>query len=256
MTSLSLGSFHEVRERRHGHFFSISLYRSFNLHIESNWLFDVDRWFHFALPASVPRESHDDIVQGMEEARAAWLRYSPSMLLSHQSYELRDMLGRSHNRFHMYRMKDDEVAKALYNEVKGGSLIFVPERDEMRKCVQAIREQREKASRPAPARPQPASTEMASLLYGKNPRAPQNLSNAQPFDYQPDMPDGDAMQLAGADGRPGNNQAQNKQFKAVVKALGLNKDQARRLHYDIQEDDLEFHGMMERALDLFGDKSE
>ncbi|MGF6961596.1 hypothetical protein QFZ97_007552 [Paraburkholderia youngii] len=64
MTSLSLGSFREVRERRHGHFFSITLYRSFNLHIESPWLFDVDRWFHFALPASVPRESHDDIVQG------------------------------------------------------------------------------------------------------------------------------------------------------------------------------------------------
>ncbi|MGF6468486.1 hypothetical protein [Paraburkholderia youngii] len=175
MTSLSLGSFHEVRERRHGHFFSISLYRSFNLHIESNWLFDVDRWFHFALPASVPRESHDDIVQGMEEARAAWLRYSPSMLLSHQSYELRDMLGRSHNRFHMYRMKDDEVAKALYNEVKGGSLIFVPERDEMRNCVQAIREQREKASRAGPVRePQSNDAGMLRSLYGDSPRVPEN----------------------------------------------------------------------------------
>ncbi|MFT4067204.1 hypothetical protein [Paraburkholderia sp.] len=95
---------------------------------------------------------------------------------------------------------------------------------------------------------------MASSLYGRSPRVPQNLDNAPPFVYQPGMPDGDAMQLAGADGRPGNNQAQNKQFKAVVKALGLNKDQARRLHYDIQEDYLEYHGMMERALDLFGDK--
>ncbi|MEX3895908.1 hypothetical protein [Paraburkholderia sp. BR10954] len=197
MTSLSVGSFHEVRERRHGHFFSISLYRSFNLHIESNWLFDVDRWFHFALPASVPRESHDDIVQGMEEARAAWLRYSPSMLLSQQSYELRDMLGRSHNRFHMYRMRDDEVAKALYNEVKGGSLIFVPERDEMRNCVQAIREQREMASRAGPVREQQSSdVDMLRSIYGNRPRVPQNLGNAKPFEYTPDALSDDVQTIA------------------------------------------------------------
>ncbi|MGF6542955.1 hypothetical protein OKW50_003875 [Paraburkholderia youngii] len=224
MTSLSLGSFHEVRERRHGHFFSISLYRSFNLHIESNWLFDVDRWFHFALPASVPRESHDDIVQGMEEARAAWLRYSPSMLLSHQSHELRDMLGRSHNRFHMYRMKDDEVAKALYNEVKGGSLIFVPERDEMRNCVQAIREQREKASRAGPVRePQSNDAGMLRSLYGNSPRVPENagtpsysaraglFSDAQPFQYSEDIPAGEDMQTAWlpSQGGPPNQWVEN-----------------------------------------------
>ncbi|MEX3634442.1 hypothetical protein [Paraburkholderia sp. BR14320] len=199
MTSLSLGSFHEVRERRHGHFFSISLYRSFNLHIESNWLFDVDRWFHFALPASVPRESHDDIVQGMEEARAAWLRYSPSVLLSHQSYELRDMLGRSHNRFHMYRMKDDEVAKAQYNEVRGGSLIFVPERDEMRKCVQAIREQREMASGLGSVCEQQSNdADMLRSLYGNSPRVPQNLCNAQAFEYvENTTDDGATFDVAG-----------------------------------------------------------
>ncbi|MGF6640720.1 hypothetical protein [Paraburkholderia sp. MM6662-R1] len=209
MTSLSLGTYHEVRERRHGHLFSVSLYRSFNLHIRSRWLFDVDRWFHFALPASTAREAHDDIVQGMEEARAAWLQHSPSVLLSHQPYELRDMLGRSDNRFHMYRMKDDEVAKALYNEVKDGSLIFVPERDEMRKCVQAIREQREKASRTASARAQqPADADMLSSLYGNSPRVPQNagtpsysprvgsLGEAQPFEYSEDIPTGGEMQTA------------------------------------------------------------
>lgn len=197
MTSLSLGSYREVRERRHGHFFSVSLCRSFNLHIRSPWLFDVDRWFHFALPASVPREAHDDIVQGMEEARAAWLQHSPSMLLSHQSYELRDMLGRSENRFHMLRMDDHEVAKALYNEVKSGKLLFVPEQDEMRKCVQAIREQREKASRTAPARAQqPADADMLRSLYGNSPRVPQYLQNAQPFKYTPDATSDDVRTVA------------------------------------------------------------
>ncbi|POR55698.1 hypothetical protein B0G62_10192 [Paraburkholderia eburnea] len=79
------------------------------------------------------------------------------------------------------------------------------------------------------------------------------LGDAQPFDYQPDMPDGDAEDLAAGDGRPGNNQAQNKQFRAVVKALGLNQDQARQLHDDIQDDDeMDYHGLMDRAQDLFG----
>jgi hypothetical protein len=94
-------------------------------------------------------------------------------------------------------MKDDEVAKTLYDEVKNGSLVFVPERDEMRKCVQAIREQREKASRsgPVPAQ-QPSDVEMLSSLYGNSPRAPQNLGNAQPFKYQPDAVSDDVQNIA------------------------------------------------------------
>ena len=83
-----------------------------------------------------------------------------------------------------------------------------------------------------------------------------SFGDVQPFEYVPERVSGGVLELAGADGRPGHNQAQNKQFKAVVKALGLNKDQARRLHYDIQEDDLEYHGIMERAFDMFGDQSE
>lgn len=79
------------------------------------------------------------------------------------------------------------------------------------------------------------------------------LGDAQPFDYQPDAQDGDVDELAAGDGRPGNNQAQNKQFRAVVKALGLNQDQARQLHDDIQDDDeMDYHGLMDRARDLFG----
>ncbi|MBU6488972.1 MAG: hypothetical protein KGQ57_14295, partial [Burkholderiales bacterium] len=52
------------------------------------------------------------------------------------------------------------------------------------------------------------------------------LADAQPFEYGEDSVSGDAIQLAGGEGTPGNNQAQNKQFKAVVRALGLNQDQA------------------------------
>ncbi|MGF6967619.1 hypothetical protein OKW43_004647 [Paraburkholderia sp. WC7.3g] len=197
MTSLFLDADHNVRDGTRGHFFSRSVRKSQYLHIQSPWMFDVVRWLHFAMPASAPRERRDDLEEGMKEALAAWLRHAPSMLLCHQSHELRDMLGRSDIRVHMYRVKDHEVAKALYNGVKDGSLIFVPERDEMRKCVQAIREQREKASRPTTARAQqPADADMASSRYGNSPRVPQNLGNAKQFEYRPEALSDDVEQLA------------------------------------------------------------
>ncbi len=161
-------------------------------------MFDVVRWFHLALPASASREGHDDLVEGMEEARAAWLqRNSPSRLLSHHSYRLRDVLGKSCNRFDMRTMDDHQIATALYNEVQGGNLLFVPEREEMGKCVQAIGELRNKASGAAAAhQQQPADANMATSLYGNSPRVPQNLGNAQPFGYSVEMPIGDDTQTA------------------------------------------------------------
>ncbi|WP_322787810.1 hypothetical protein [Paraburkholderia ferrariae] len=166
-------------------------------------MFDVDRWFHFAWPPRVPHEAHDDIVQGMQEARAAWLKHAESTLLSHPSHELRDMLGRSGNRFHMKTMDNHQVAKALYNEVKDGNLLFVPERDPIRKCVEAIRKQREKGTRQAPADAQgPADADVAKVLHDNSPRVPQNLSNAQPFEYTPDAMSGDTEELAASTNNP------------------------------------------------------
>ncbi|MBB5498572.1 hypothetical protein [Paraburkholderia sp. MM5384-R2] len=94
-------------------------------------------------------------------------------------------------------MTNHQVAKALYDEVKNGNLLFVPERDDMRKCVEAIRKQREKGSGPAPARTQqPAEADMASSLLGNSPRVPQNLGNAKPLEYAPDALSGDVQQIA------------------------------------------------------------
>ncbi|EDZ98118.1 hypothetical protein BH160DRAFT_6582 [Burkholderia sp. H160] len=45
---------------------------------------------------------------------------------------------------------------------------------------------------------------------GRSRTPPQNLSNAQPLDYQPYMPNGDAVQVAGSEGTPRNNHAQNR----------------------------------------------
>ena len=59
-------------------------------------------------------------------------------------------------------------------------------------------------------------------------------------------------QHAADDGTPGNNQAQNKQFKDVVRKLKLTYDQKQILHRDISGWDLDYHGIMERAIELFG----
>jgi hypothetical protein len=78
------------------------------------------------------------------------------------------------------------------------------------------------------------------------------LGDAHPFEYTPNAVSGDVEQLAGGDGRPANNQAQNKQFRAVVKALGLSQDQARQLHDEIQDDEeLNYHGLLGRAQEMF-----
>lgn len=85
-----------------------------------------------------------------------------------------------------------------------------------------------------------------------NPEGQTLLDDAQPFEYQPSPPGGDGVLLAGAEGTPGNNQAQNRQFRSVVKALGLNQDQAQELHQEISKQGLGYHEIMQRAIDMFG----
>jgi len=79
------------------------------------------------------------------------------------------------------------------------------------------------------------------------------LGDASPFAYHPDVPDDGVVQLAGSQGTPRNNQAQNAQFRAVVKALGLNPSQARQLHEEISKQGLGYHEMLERGRDIFGE---
>lgn len=78
------------------------------------------------------------------------------------------------------------------------------------------------------------------------------LGDAEPFEYIPDALSGNVEELAGGEGTPGNNQAQNRQFKAVIKAIGLDQRQARQLHEEISGEGLGFHEIMERAQDMFG----
>ncbi|WP_236078883.1 hemagglutinin repeat-containing protein [Paraburkholderia nemoris] len=56
----------------------------------------------------------------------------------------------------------------------------------------------------------------------------------------------------GASGTPGNNQAQNKQFRSIVAELGLSKEQARGLHDEITGQNLGYHEIRAIAIDMFG----
>lgn len=65
------------------------------------------------------------------------------------------------------------------------------------------------------------------------------------------MPGGNAEELAGSEGTPRNNQAQNKQTDDIARVLRLSPRQARQLHDEISGEGLGFHQKMERAKDMF-----
>lgn len=54
------------------------------------------------------------------------------------------------------------------------------------------------------------------------------------------------------DGTPGNNQAQNAQVDAVVRILGLTKDQRQALHREISGENHGFQEILKTAKDMFG----
>jgi hypothetical protein len=61
------------------------------------------------------------------------------------------------------------------------------------------------------------------------------------------------VQLAADDGTPGNNQAQNKQFRAVARLLRLNKDQQRLLHEEISGQNYGYQEILNAARDMIGE---
>jgi hypothetical protein len=89
---------------------------------------------------------------------------------------------------------------------------------------------------------------------------PSNQISIHDFDpggtWDPDALDpiigADGTQLAGSsDGTPGNNQAQNKQFSAVVRILGLDQDQAKELHRAISGQNYGFQQILKIGGEMF-----
>lgn len=57
--------------------------------------------------------------------------------------------------------------------------------------------------------------------------------------------DTDLLHFTADDRTPGNNQAQNKQFKDVIRILGLNKSQARQLRDEITGENYNFQQILQ-----------
>jgi hypothetical protein len=60
------------------------------------------------------------------------------------------------------------------------------------------------------------------------------------------------VELAADDGTPGNNQAQNAQMNAIVRTLGLTKDQRQQLHIEISGQNYGYLEILEIARGMFG----
>ncbi|WP_244848144.1 hypothetical protein [Caballeronia sp. SL2Y3] len=209
--------------------------------------------------ADVTRDEIAAIASAMQAARQAFLLGFDGMRMAHSREHLRSVLGRSSESFPEWVWQDQrQMAEAVREEVEKGRLVFVPEPEDLRRCARAIQADRQKQCSLAVQQHDSNPYATVQQMMSKPPRLPQNLDiassfgDAEPFEYQPDDPGGAVDTLAGGEGTPSNNQAQNKQFRAVVRALGLDKDQAQELHMEVSKQGLGYHEIMERAQDLFG----
>ncbi|MDR5738415.1 MULTISPECIES: hypothetical protein [unclassified Caballeronia] len=136
-------------------------------------LFATSRHF-----TEVTRDELADIGRAMAAARAAFLAHSQIVFLSASTSDLRAVLGRIDccRGLRVELRERGEVIQAVLDAVKQGRLIFVPRQDELRACVETIRQD---------MRISPAVTAARSLSDG-----------AQALRYGPATSLGDAVKLA------------------------------------------------------------
>lgn len=205
------GPYHgtEREHLKHLQLFWPSLNQSIYLSVRDSHTFDPVHQYCFGTSQHVTEVTHTeiaDITIAMQVARSAFLHngFLRASLTTCAS-DLRAVLGRIN--FHRgpthFPYEVSEIARAVLDEVKRGNLIFVPTNEDLRICVKAIQEDRQK--RPAPYARQPQGENPYAIvqqMMGKPSRMAQNLdmpsslSDAQPFDYQSDMPAGNVLEVA------------------------------------------------------------
>ncbi|MEN3931795.1 hemagglutinin repeat-containing protein, partial [Microvirga sp. W0021] len=82
----------------------------------------------------------------------------------------------------------------------------------------------------------------------------QAMKNAGYSVYVPDKNDYIYLSEKNKDGTPGNNQAQNKQFRDIVTKLALSKAQARLLHEEITGQNYGYQEILQIGREMFGKK--
>ncbi|PVX74643.1 hypothetical protein [Paraburkholderia unamae] len=224
---LFLGSYIDIcdENQRHTYLFWPSLRQSLYLSLVSPRTFEPPRHYSFGANrhfTEITRDEIDDITTAMQFARRAFLEDGGTMraLSVASDGDLRAVLGKIDvfggewtrgQQLHDLR----DLWDAVFRAVREGGLIFVPEREDLRACVKAIQEDREKRPAHGAQRPQdrsPYST--VEQMMGKPPRMPQNpakpswmtgstpLGDAEPFGFTPDAAGGDTLELAASTNDP------------------------------------------------------
>ncbi|RYG99568.1 MAG: hypothetical protein EON58_03475 [Alphaproteobacteria bacterium] len=104
------------------------------------------------------------------------------------------------------------------------------------------------------AAPEEVGVTLAPIVLNGMDQPGHSITGVDHFgERSPEIGSSNYTETASKGGTPGNNQAQNKQFKDVIRILGLNKSQARRLHDEITGQDFDFHEMLEVGKQFQGD---
>ena len=133
--------------QKHVHLFWRSVQIPIYVSVQNPLMFDPARYFCFGTHrhfAEVSTNEVEDITQAMQVARMAFLRSRLRTSDPCFDHDVRALLGRLDDHRPIWQMNTRQVAEAVLDAVKSGSLIFVPEHKDLRACVEAIQEDREK----------------------------------------------------------------------------------------------------------------
>ncbi|MDR5743684.1 hypothetical protein QCE73_11035 [Caballeronia sp. LZ029] len=148
-------------------------------------MFDPSRHYCFGTTRNELEVTHDeiaDIASAMHAAREAFLQSFDTILLTCSDHELRSALRRSTESFPDWVWREKRrMAQSVRKEVERGRLTFVPTYEDLRACVKAIQEDRQK--------PRTFSVPQSRATSSR-------IGDAHPFEYQPASLGDNATELA------------------------------------------------------------
>ena len=196
--------------QKHVHLFWRSVQIPIYVSVENPLMFDPARHYCFGTHrhfAEVSASEVKDITQAMQVARMAFLQSRFRTSDPCFDHDVRALLGRLDDYRPIWQMNTRQVTEAVLDAVKNGSLIFVPEHQDLRTCVKAIQEDRRMRTAPAAPSPQSDMPSPDHVVYENSPRASRKvdtpsyslgtktlLGDATPFEYGEHSPVGEAVQ--------------------------------------------------------------
>ncbi|WP_233802790.1 hypothetical protein [Paraburkholderia sp. HP33-1] len=175
--------------------------------IKEAWGFHIASWWR-GVGGQLSREEHNELKEAFQAARDDFLRWArPESWVSDvvEMDNLRRLLGHTTGHPPINRMNDLQVAQAICRAIERGSLLFVPSRKEVERYIEEERKRRRytAAADDAPTLDTLGSAAKSTQSTSSVPVSPATpLSNAQPFVYQPDIPDSNAEELAASTNNP------------------------------------------------------